>query len=237
MAYIFCPSTWIVFINIFVVFLSSWLGGDFSNSGKFYIAYRKFYNQDRVFFAPPAWAFGVVWALLYALLIAAVFIFYLHDDTCKCDLNDPASYSGPFAYQPNGMACVTAYTEGKLQMATWALIVINLFFNKTFERLTADWSRSRAMWSMVSVLLTFVTAVAVAVLLYFAAANIHSVLYFSAAVYTVYAIWLAIASVLAVYIYIYYEDVKKEDYAVPLLSRRAQNTSEFARALKSNKRR
>jgi len=233
MVYIICPGTWIVFINILVVFVSSWLGGSISNNGMFRAAYAKFYAKKRLFFAPAPYVFGIVWAILYALLIAAVFLFFLHDDTCKCDRFDPASYDGPFSYPPNGMACNTAYSGGKVQLATWSLIVINLFFNKLFDRLTSRWSFTLAALAMIDVLITFLTAVAVTVLLYYCAANIHSTLYVSAVFYTLYSVWLFVASLLSIYMYAYFEDGKVGE---PLLKTKTNYGGEFLRTLKANKR-
>ena len=76
-----CPTDYVTLIVLIFVFFSSWLFYS-RNDGQFYRIYEKARASTSI--APPAMWFSIIWFILYVLLIIAVFLFYFHDDTCRC---------------------------------------------------------------------------------------------------------------------------------------------------------
>lgn len=169
-----CRDEWSFLLLLHVAVLGAWLysASRMSRSvDNFYKSYRILRDKGRIPGAPAWWVFGVVWTVIYILLVPAIFLFYYYDDAC---LFANANY------------------DQSIELALWILILANLVLNKAWDLAISMGSLYYA--SLLAALLTLIvtlSAIAIAVLLYFLAAdaNVSDNLYFSAAVYSLYALW------------------------------------------------
>lgn len=210
-----CKEHYIVLLSLISVLFGPFLFSN--NNGKFYEIYTRM-NADNTL-APASRVFGYVWAVLYALLVAAIFIVFLHDDLCGCrdlDLtNDLSSVADDDDDDSSAVVvdgvCLSSRLSATLQAATWILIIVNIVLNLSWNSIVMKASPTRATVAFFQTVLTLVTAVAVAILLIFFAARTDAVVYFSAGVYFVYSAWLVVASFLAYNMSVSFVDYAKYD--------------------------
>ena len=169
-----CRDEWAVLLLIHIAVLGSWLytaSRNLRSVNTYYKSYRILRAEGRIPGAPAGWVFGIVWALIYILLVPAIFLFYYYDDACT---SSSANY------------------EYRLELALWILILLNLILNKAWDAVISMRSFYYAtLFAAILTLIVTLTAIAIAILLYFLAAdeNVSDNLYFSAAVYTLYSLW------------------------------------------------
>ena len=128
-----CPTDYITLIVLIFVLFGSWLFHS-RNDGQFYRIYEKVRASNGI--APPSMWFGVIWFVIYALLVVAIFLFYFHDDTCRC--RDSARHltgggseifsddddDGDDDEMPFSPVCLESEIGIGLQTATWVLIIM-----------------------------------------------------------------------------------------------------------------
>jgi tryptophan-rich sensory protein len=169
-----CRDEWAVLLLVHIAVLGSWLfsaGRGAKAVEMYYRSYRELRTQGRIPGAPAPQVFGIVWGLIYVLLVPAIFIFYYYDDACT---------SSNAAY------------DYRLELAAWILILLNLVLNKAWDAILSMRPFYYAnLMAAILTLIVMLTAVAIAILLYIIASDelVHNALYFSAAVYTLYALW------------------------------------------------
>ena len=199
-----CANDYMVLLALIFIFLGTFFFGN-SNDGQFYLIYAA--KNAKSSLAPARGVFGIVWGIIYSLLIVAIFLVYLHDDTCRCrslDLLDSDEYSEDddddqenFVQQQSQELCLPSRLSLSLQTATWILIVFNIVVNLLWNVIVQRASPLRAQLAFGQVLATLFSAVAIAVLLFFFAADTDSIVYLSAIIFLVYSVWMVIASILA----------------------------------------
>lgn len=187
---------WAFLLLLHTAVLGNWLSNvsmvDTRNIKRYYHAYRLLRKSNRVCGYPPSWVYGIVWSLLYALIVPAIFLFYYYDDVRQVD----------GAYDP------------RVQCAIWLLFLINLVLNKSWDfAVSSKCMKVAAYLSAVLTLLVALTASAIAVLFYYLAScdGVSNNLYFSAIVFTVYASWGAYAT------YLGFSKASNIEYAKSLL--------------------
>ena len=216
-----------VLLSLIFIFLGTFFFGG-RNNGQLYAIYDRI-QKSRAWMPRPS-VFGLVWSILYVLLIVAIFLVYVHDDTCRCrDLKFDITgahqivspYDSDYVYYQNHEAahgddgdsdgdgdglyeqqqsqeiCLPSKLDRNLQTVTWCLILINIILNRLWDVIVREASPLRASLAFGQTLATFLTAIAITILLFIFASKTDDIVYISAIIYTLYSIWLAIATVLA----------------------------------------
>lgn len=173
-----CNDEWIALLVLIVAVLGNWLypGAQISERVRAY--YDRYRKQEKSWW-PASWVYGIVWGLLYALLVPAIFLVYYYDDAC---IDAAANW------------------DYRLELPLWILILVNLLLNKAWDAAISNRNKYYADFSAALLTaLVSLTAIAITVLLFVLAADnsVHDVIYFSAAVYALYSLWTIIATVVA----------------------------------------
>lgn len=194
-----CRNEWIALIVIHIVFLYKMVSSPLYISKKrvceYYFRYHNY--ADKVsplqrLIAPPRWVFGVVWGVMYLLLIPAVYVFFHYDDVCHAD---------------GGHYDVT------YQAMAWIFIIINGVLNLSWDRvLSLSWSIP--IRSGLAAFLTFATcatAIVVTIVLFLVALDHddNETVLFSAIVYLFYSVWTAYATVVGIAFSMYTNSPKR----------------------------
>lgn len=133
-----------------------------------------------------------VWMTLYALQIAALFVYFYADDACRCG--------------------GTLQDQG-LEMTTWILIILNLLSNKLWNFAASSKDLRTAAWFAATLsIVETLTAAALAVVLFWQAAA--GALYYSASVFVLYTFWSAYIAYIDVFTAAYIERVSRNKIAI-----------------------
>ncbi len=178
---------WVVLLLLIALFYYPLSG--MRAEGRYYALYRQAQKRHYAGF-PPMASLGAVWWIVYGLLVAAVFVFYLKADGCVV-------HNALYAHADT---CWTTMSDS-MYTVVWILILVNWWALKMGSAMIKMSSLNKmrvggALWSL---LFAFGTAVAIAILFYVDSR------FFPAIVYTVLSVWLLYASYLAWMIYANYK--------------------------------
>lgn len=141
----FCPEQW-VWLMAVIIFFGSWLHNIATSRSvmgisNYYQGYRTYYDafRSRATLILHPMVFSIVWPIVYALLVVAVFVYLYYDDICYATSNvrfhgepTPEDDDDPDATLPY----VQVYTRG-VEIATMVLILLLGFLFNLWGRAAA----------------------------------------------------------------------------------------------------
>ena len=204
-----CRGEWISFINIMFVFVGIVFVA-FQNDNQFPLIHDRIRTVNP--FIPSRALSYWIWVLLYILLVAAVFLFFLHDDLCVCRLPSGLVLNGFSNLQElqggtadASLVCAEPNINAGLQTAAWIFIIVNITLLNLRNLIISRLSPLRAALLFTQSLLATLTSMVSAVLLFAAAQQTNSIVYLSASVYVVLSVWLIFVTLML------YENMSKFD--------------------------
>lgn len=197
-----CPDQWLAILVFLLAVVGPWLGGGRSNNGAFYAVYQRAVKDSGC--AVPPYMFGVVWFILYTLMIVSFSVLYYHDETCKCAvLRDASTSDYSDSTEPGegdwvSTECVAPRVSAAVMNWTWAIVIANIFITKLWDVLSSRAKQSYASFAVVQVVASLATGAALLILFAEVASKTSGTVYIGVVAYALYCLWLVIALFLAV---------------------------------------